>query len=418
MKDKIKNIIIKILTWEAKALLARHKPRVVAITGSVGKTGTKDAVAAALGAEYSVRKSPKSFNSEFGLPLTVLGLPNAWGNLLLWAKTIIIGFWRAFFGKEYEEILVLEVGADHPGDIAKVAQWLKADVVVITAVPEVPVHREYYSDSGAVLREKSQLVNALIDDGLLITGDDERVVTIDNGDGKVLRVTYDLAEVLYKDAVPVGMEFNIGESKVRALGVLGSHQAYAAAFALAVAAEFGVDKKEAISALENMERTPGRMRLLSGKGSTVIIDDSYNSSPLALKAALEALSRLNIDGKKVAILGDMKELGDVSDREHRRAGAQVAHVANELYTIGEQAKLLAASAIEEGLPDGSVHMYSEGQASKIGKAVAQELVAGDVVLVKGSQGGIRLEKAVKELIQDSNKAGRLLVRQDAQWLRR
>ncbi len=418
MKVYIKKIIIKLLTWEARVVLARHKPMVVAITGSLGKTGTKDAVAAALSAKYSVRKSQKSFNSEFGIPLTILGLPNAWSSPLKWLVNLVEGFWISLFGREYEEVLVLEIGADKPGDISSVAKWLKAQIVIITAVPEVPVHREFYKDSGAVLAEKASLVQALVEGGLLLTGDDERVSGIINKIGEARRVKYDNVDIIYNNGKPIGTEFTVGAQRVQRVGVLGEHQGYAIAFALAVAEHLDIDVEKVVGSLESAELTPGRMRVLNGINNSTIIDDSYNSSPTALRAALKALNSLKIEGKKVAILGDMKELGDASDREHRKAGAQIASVVDELYTIGTQARLIASEAVKRGLQEEVVHSYKEGEASTIGSRLAQTIVSGDVVLVKGSQGGIRLEQAVKELLQDKSKARELLVRQDKEWLMR
>ncbi len=422
MKEKLKQIIINILTWEARTVLRRHKPKVVAITGSLGKTGTKDAVAAALGAKYTVRKSPKSFNSEFGLPLTILGLPNAWNNPVKWIANILRGFGIALFGRRYEEVLVLEVGADKPGDIASVASWLKAEIVIITAIPEVPVHVEFYPTVEAVLQEKAQLIKVLKEGGVLITGTDEFVSTLENPIGETLRATYDTAEVMYESGAPAGMHFALGEYSLNMSDVLGEHQGLAPAFALATADKMGVDIPDALQALESMQVTPGRMRLLAGKNGSTIIDDSYNSSPTALKAALEALGELEVQkdskAKKIAILGDMRELGEHSAAEHRRAGFQAAHIVDELYTIGEDAEKLAEAAISEGLSESAVHIYDTDKATDIGKELASKLNQGDVVLVKSSQGQLRLERAVKELMQESSKASELLVRQEPEWLRR
>ncbi len=413
MKELIKKAIIQILTWEARVILWRHKPKVVAITGVVGKTGTKDAVAQALSAKYSVRKSQKSFNSEFGIPLTILGLENGWNNPILWIKNILLGFMQIFIGG-YEEVLVLEVGADKPGDIAKVANWLNSDIVIITAIPQVPVHIEFYPDSEAVLREKSALVKSLKKDGLLITGDDERVSTISHNN-RVTRVSLPNSEVMYEDGLPVGIGFNIDNNKVYIPHMLGDHQGYAIAFALLVAKEFDVNISDAIDKLSAIERTPGRMSLLQGKRGSLIIDDSYNSSPIALSAALKTLGSLDIKGNKITILGDMNELGNLSDREHRRAGVQSAHIVDQLYTLGTKSKILAQAAIEEGLSVDVVESYDYDQFKELAKRVLDNINRGDVILVKGSQGGVRLERVVKELMQESDKADKLLVRQERQW---
>ncbi len=417
MKHKLKSIIINILTWQAKQVLSRHKPKVVAITGSLGKTGTKDAVAAALSAKYTVRKSPKTFNTEFGVPLTILGLPNGWYNPLRWFITIIHGFFIALFGKNYEEVLVLEVGADKPGDIASLAKWIKADVVVITAVPEVPVHVEFYPTAEAVLKEKSELIKALKRGGLLITGNDAFVGTLEGSNREVVRVDYNKAEVTYSEDAPDGMYFTIGDHHINMHGVLGYHQGLAPAFALAVAKELSVNIDDAIQALESMERTPGRMRILSSKQGATIIDDSYNSSPLALASALETLGSLEVSGRKIAVLSDMLELGEYSDSEHRRAGVRAAQVVDELYVSGNQVDILVESAIESGLPERAIHVYDKSVMPNVAPDILKTLQVGDVVLIKGSQ-SCRLEKITKCLMLEEDNAVELLVRQDKDWLRK
>ncbi len=418
MKERLKSIIISILTWQSKVVLDKHSPKIIAITGSLGKTGTKDLVAAAISTKYTVRKSPKSFNSEFGIPLTILGLDNGWNNPIIWIKNIILGFYIVFFKRDYEEVLVLEVGADKPGDIEQVASWLNADIVIITIVPEVPVHVEFYPTAQAVLVEKSNLIKSIKDGGLLITGTDELVSTLENPNGRKSIARYDSAEIMYNDGLPVGMEFVINNKTVRFDGVLGEHMGLAITFAIMVANELGVDKYEAIKAIEDMHRTPGRMRILSGKNGSVIIDDSYNSSPTALKSALEMLGKLETNGKKIAVIGDMKELGEHSDKEHRRAGLQTAHIVDELYTIGTQSKKLAQSAINEGLRDDNVHIYNTDKAVDVGIELKSRLGSGDIVLIKGSQGKLRLERVVREIMHNDSEAKDLLVRQEDQWLKR
>ncbi len=132
MKSFFKKIVSGILVWEAKMVLRRYKPRIVAITGSVGKTSTKDAIVHILKTRFRVRGSAKSFNSEIGLPLTILGLENAWTNPFRWLLTLCEGLSLLFVPHNYPELLVLEVGADRPNDIACVSKWLLPDVAVIT----------------------------------------------------------------------------------------------------------------------------------------------------------------------------------------------------------------------------------------------------------------------------------------------
>jgi UDP-N-acetylmuramoyl-tripeptide--D-alanyl-D-alanine ligase len=172
MKDLIKKIIITILTWEAKAVLLKHKPFVIGVTGNLGKTSTKDAVYAVMKDHFHVRRSEKSMNSEFGVPLTVLGEKSAWNNPLKWLMVIVRGFFVPF-AKEYPTHLVLEVGADRPGDIKSIASWLKPNIVIVTQFGQVPVHIEFFKDREEVIAEKGYLVEALPFDGLFIYNSDD-----------------------------------------------------------------------------------------------------------------------------------------------------------------------------------------------------------------------------------------------------
>src|SRR3989338_1816365 len=161
MKNLFKKLIVFIITLQARAVLRKYKPMIVAVTGSVGKTSTKDAIYAVLSKSARVRKSEKSFNSEIGLPLTILGAPNAWSNPFRWLANIVDGLFLIWFDAPYPEWLVLEVGADRPGDIRSLAGWLPVDIAVITRLPEVPVHVEFFDSPEAVVEEKASLIDAI-----------------------------------------------------------------------------------------------------------------------------------------------------------------------------------------------------------------------------------------------------------------
>src|SRR3989344_1948504 len=172
MKPTFKKIIILILQWEAKIILKKYKPKVIAITGSVGKTTTKDALYAVLSKFYYVRKSEKSHNSQMGLLLTVLGCPNGWNDPVIWFENILKGLKLIFMKGSYPEFLVLEVGASKSGDIVKISKWLKTDIVILTAIGLVPAHIEFFGSYEKVLEEKAELVKSLKDGGLLFLNND------------------------------------------------------------------------------------------------------------------------------------------------------------------------------------------------------------------------------------------------------
>jgi UDP-N-acetylmuramoyl-tripeptide--D-alanyl-D-alanine ligase len=194
MKNIFKKIITKILQIECKLVLHKYNPRIVAITGSVGKTSTKDAVYAVLSKVAYVRRSEKSYNSEIGLPLTILGLSNAWNNPFKWFVNILKGFWLFLWPHRYPKWLVLEVGVGHPGDMRKTASFLKTDAVIITAIGETPAHIEFFNSRKHLIEEKSQLISTLKKSGVLILNhDDEDVIAMKSKTRNII-VTYGFGE--------------------------------------------------------------------------------------------------------------------------------------------------------------------------------------------------------------------------------
>lgn len=426
--QSIKKIIVQILTWEARALLSRTKPKIIAVTGSVGKTTTKDAIFAALSPHLHVRKSDKSFNSDVGVPLAILGLENGWNDPLKWFLNIIQGFSLIFFHDDYPKWLVLEVGADRPGDIKKIARWLRPDIAVITAVPEVPVHVEFFDSPQAVLKEKRQLAEHLKAGGkLLINGDDPRLSDL-KSDFRGLTLTYGMEEdndfsasheeIAYGDNGPSGTRFRVnhGGSSVPVViqESLGAPRIYAALAALACAKALGID---IVSASESLSRWPaplGRMHLLQGVRGSTVIDDTYNSSPAAALAALDTLKSIHAKGRKIAVLGDMLELGKYANDAHKHVGERAAQCADMLITVGFRARLMAEAALDAGMEDEQVRSYEQGEAERAGLELEREIKEGDIILVKGSQ-SIRMERAVACLMAQPEKATELLVRQEEEW---
>ena len=203
----LKKLLVNILTWESRLILRKYRPFIIAVTGSVGKTSTKDAIYDVLRSPGTcradgsgichVRKSDKSLNSDIGLPLTVVGVPNAWYSISGWAGNILTGLGLIVGRSEYPDCLVLEVGADHPGDISRVAAWLKPDIAVITRVSRTPVHVEFFSSPEEVFEEKVSLAEAVKSGGTVVTfADDDRTALLgDRLAGKSLNiVTFGLAQ--------------------------------------------------------------------------------------------------------------------------------------------------------------------------------------------------------------------------------
>ena len=422
-------------------VLRKYKPKVVAVTGSVGKTSTKDAIYSALAPEYRTRKSEKSFNSEVGLPLTILGLQNAWSNPFRWLLNLLDGLFLILFPVRYPEWLVLEAGADRPGDIRSLAKWLSVDIAVITRLPEVPVHVEFFESPEDVVREKASLINALKEGGaLLLYADDERTRNL----AKRLPVSHQAKTITFgfsehadvrgsnfevvgesgREHLPIGMKGKISyrgvSAPVEVVGSLGAHSFVPALAAAAVSAALGKNLEQAAEALRLYAPPPGRMRLLRGLKESTLIDDTYNSSPAAVEAALDTLrhvqpSKSDLRGRRIAVLGDMLELGRHSVEEHRKAGAHAAKCADLLVTVGFRAHDTAQGALDQGMQESNILQYEDSNAA--GKELKNLVGEGDIILLKGSQ-SVRMERAVEELLHDPEDARRLLVRQEREWKRR
>ena len=431
MQRSIRALVVAILTWEARMTLARHAPKVIAVTGSVGKTTTKDAIHAALAASLDARKSEKSLNSELGVPLTILGLESAWNSPFGWLSNIVKGFARAVYSTRYPAWLVVEVGADRPGDISAIARWIKPDIAVITGVPDMPVHVEYFASAEDVFREKRVLADNLKPGGkLILNGDDGRMKRL-HGEFRGAAVRYGLEDgnefsarevtSLFENGRPVGMRFRMEHSgssvPVEIFGTLGLPRVYAALAALAAADSAGVDAVSAAAALCLWKPPPGRVRILDGLKSSLIIDDSYNSSPAAALAALDILEEVGQGKRRIAVLGDMLELGRHAKEAHRVVGERARRACDLLVTVGIRARTIAEAAIDAGMKESTVRQYELGESRRAGKELEAELSADTVVLVKGSQ-GIRMERAVKEIMAHPERAAEFLVRQEEEWQNR
>lgn len=435
MRQFFKTIIVRILTWEAATLLRKQKPFIIAVTGSVGKTGAKDAIYHVLKDEVSARKSEKSFNSELGVPLTVLGLANAWRNPFFWVQNIVKGFLRAYSSTPYPKLLVLEIGADHPGDIAQITKWMHPDIAVVTRLPDRPVHVEYFDSPEAVKKEKGELVRAINTGGMFIANGDDPAVLALNPLTPVRMLTYGtvpgvavrgshpkIDEKTEGDRrEPIGMLFHVTYQDetvpVRLPGVLGIQPCMAALAAIATGAAYGASLSCMAEALTTFTPAPGRMRIIPGKNGSIIIDDSYNSSPIAAEAALDTLKTIQ-GNHKIALLGDMLELGQYAQEEHWRIGRIAGSFVDELVTVGKRAGWIAEAAKTAGLPEGRIHIFNDS--NEAGEWAAAHVGPGDIVLAKGSQGSgenmIRMERAVKRIMAHPEDASELLVRQEKEWL--
>ena len=429
MKNIAKKIVIKILTLEAKLVLKKYKPKIVAVTGSVGKTSTKDAVYTALHPFFFVRKSAKSFNNELGIPLTILGLPNAWNDHKEWLQNMFAGFMLVIGKTKYPEWLVLEIGADHPGEIKDVMKWVHPDVSVITRIGDVPVHVEFYKSINELILEKSYLARGLNPDGtLVINSDDEDVVkfkeftsakalTFGINDKSGVKASF--IKPLYEEGKVKGISFKVdvdGSSiPVSLKGVYGNQFVYPVLAAFGVVSTLELNPLKAVDAFSEYEYPRGRMNIIEGVNGSTILDDTYNASPVAMEEGFRATDGLECSGRKIAIVGDMLELGKFSQDEHYRLGEMASYIFDIVALVGIRAGEMKAALLSKGFKEENIYIFNDSV--EAGEAMKEKISEFDLVYVKGSQ-GMRMERVVERIMADPKQKDKLLVRMEKEWVTR
>jgi len=358
----------------ARAWRARFNTRLIAITGSVGKTSTKELTAAVLSRRYRTLKSEGNQNNEIGVPLTLMNLRSS------------------------HERAVIEMGMYAQGEIDLLCDIARPSVGVLTMIG--PVHLERLGSMEAIVAAKRELVTALPDDGVAILNmDDPRVMEM-AGHTRARVFTYGLdpGADLWADRIDSmgldGIRFTLhhdGENLNLRVPLIGRHSVHTALRAAAVGLVEGLPWEEIIAGMGAMS-SQLRLVVIPGPHDSLLIDDTYNSSPDSALAALNLLDDLN--GRHVAVLGDMLELGDAELQAHRVVGRRAADVADTLITVGRRARIIAYEAMNVGLAEDRVHMVDDAPAAV---PVLEELIQpGDVILIKGSL-GMRMDRIVTAL---------------------
>lgn len=414
-------------------MLARYKPKIIGVTGSVGKTSTKDAIYCVLSTEFKVRKSEKSYNNEIGLPSAILGISSGGKNIFRW----LFRFFKILselIRTDYPDILILEMGVDKPKDMDYLLKIVRPDIAVFTSVGEIPSHIENFLNRESLLKEKAKLALAVPKQGFVVYDSDSPGWSLFLGKIKAKTMTYGLLggpdikihqpEVrfaLSQDGAekPIGIAFKIEHKghtvPFRVDNMFADSGAYATGAACAVGVILGMNLIEISSALAGYTLPRGRMNLLEGIKGTLILDDTYNSSPSSLRSALDALQSLPAK-RKIAVLGDMLELGVYSEEAHREAGRQAAKICEAICVVGARMDFARDELSARGFKENE-NIFSFENSESAGLALKNIIKDGDLILVKGSQ-GMRMEKAVKEIMAHPGKAKELLVRQEKEWQRR
>jgi UDP-N-acetylmuramoyl-tripeptide--D-alanyl-D-alanine ligase len=343
----------------------------IAVTGSAGKTTTKEAIAHVLGARFRVLKSEGNFNNHFGLPLMLLKLQ-----------------------PEYD-VAVIEMGMSHAGEIRALAKIAQPEVGVVTNV--AAVHLEFFDSLAGIARAKYELVESLPTNGTAVLNADDEYVSQFGRDfkGRVLLYgTHVTASVRAENITPKGAqgtEFDvvIGETREHAtLPLVGEHNILNALAAVAVGVERGLRLVEAVAALASLSPADKRGQVLQ-VGNITVINDCYNSNPKALEAMVDALAAMPAK-RRVVVAGEMLELGPAGEEMHRRAGEHIAaKKIDVLIGVRGLARPLVDAAKQAG-----VQATFVASAEEAGEWLAHETREGDVVLLKASR-GVKLEKALE-----------------------
>jgi len=430
-------IIERSLAILARRVVRAYKPKIIGITGSVGKTSVRNAVKIAIGESRNVRVAKENYNNEFGLPLTILGEDSQGKSLFGWIGVMWRGFLLGFgMAKGYPEWLVLEYGADKKGDILHLTSIARPFIAVVTAVGLS--HAEFFGTIDDVKEEKGVLVRAVGESGVVVlNADDDATYGMRHmANGGV--VTYgfrDRADISAKnidlktrhdgdiapDEIVSRLKFDLDAGNdvgnIELVNVLGDAHVLSVLAGASVALQVGLSVETICKNLRAYTPMPGRMRLIGGIKHSLIFDDTYNaSSPRAVHFALDVLGSFSMvgDTSRIAVLGDMLELGRYSEAKHIEIGKHVASLPIDLLVcVGQGARDIARGALSSGMDQGRVFTYANSEDA--GRFVQDRMHKGDVILVKGSQ-GVRMEKVVKEIMAEPLLAPELIVRQNETWL--
>lgn len=378
---EVENPLQALQELAAQYLAAKELP-VVAVTGSNGKTTTKDLIAAVLSSQFSVHKTYENYNNEIGVPLTILGL------------------------QEQHQVLVVEMGMRGEGQIEALTNIAPPDIAVITNIH--PVHLELLGSIQNISAAKSEILTGLKPEGIaVLNGDDQLVRSVGkkarrkvfygfepNNDLRASRLEYDNYGRMQFDC---HWQHQIYAAVIN---IPGKHNVSNSLAALAVGMQFGVSLSDGIASLRNSKLSKMRLEIISGVNEITIVNDAYNASPASMRAALDIVKELETKGKKIVILGDMLELGDLSERSHQSIGGYAAAVSDMIIAVGNYAHHYQQGAKKAGFPNNSIKIYSSVEL--LIEDIHRYIKKQDLVLVKASR-ALQLERVVEAVREAGEK---------------
>lgn len=360
-----------------KYYLQKINPKVVAITGSNGKTTTKDMIAAVLSTQFNVAKTRDNFNNHIGVPMTVLSMePNT-------------------------EILVVEIGMDHFGELDHLVHLVDPDVAVITMIGEA--HIEFFKTRDRIADAKMEITHALKEDGVLVYNGDEPLLieraekldfeTKTFGTGANVDLQ---AQNIVSDAEKTSFRVKQWPELNFTIPMIGAYNVKNALAALCVGSEFQIDPRSMVKALEHFDLTKNRTEWVKASNGADVLSDVYNSNPTACAEVLTAFQNAETTGRRYAVLGDMLELGEQGPKMHAGLADKIdPKKVDEVFLCGPLMKNLA-EALTDKFDQGKIHHYETSEKEQLVSDLKERLRSEDMVMLKGSH-GIHLEDVLAEL---------------------
>jgi len=426
-------ILERMLKFMAKKVIKKYRPKIIGITGSVGKTSTKEAIYCVLEHKFILKRSEKNYNNEIGLPLAVIGSEAAGKSIFGWVEVFSRWLKVMFFLEDYPEVVVLEMGADRPGDIAYLTSIAKPNIAVLTDVSSS--HLEFFKNIESVSKEKSNLIKNLNKDGLAVLNiDNEHIKKFKDRtenskkDSNLKILGYGFSEAADVRATEVFTNYDGMSNEVKGItfkleyqgttipvrlnNIIAEHNIYSALAAVAVGVELGLNLVEIGQSLENFALPKSRMALISGIKNSMIIDDTYNASPISTVSALSIFGKVAAK-RKIAVLGDMLELGPDTEPGHKRIAQEFIKIGGDIFIgVGRRMESAIAELASHNMERERIYHFQNP--TDAGRMLQEIMKEGDLILIKGSQ-GMRMEKIVEEVMAHPEEAERLLCRQDESW---
>lgn len=371
-------------TWNRQ----RHATKVVGITGSFGKTTTREMIHAALQYEIPSHRSPRNFNNHFGVPLTLLGLT------------------------AHHKAGIVELGASVHGEVRRLSEIASPQIGIITGIGQA--HRATFGDASEVAKAKGELAESLPADGLLLLCEDDAhsasIASRSSARVALIGTTNEChvqAEAIHLEGERLCVRIDGTEFRIRAAG---RHFARSVLLAVATAREFGLTDQQIATGLANFQAPVGRCSVET-IGSWTVIDDSYNASPEAFTAACGLLGGWATEARRILVCGDMLELGAAASACHQDAGLSIARSGiDRVFALGDFSRDVVGSALDSGLNPNCGEAFGKNEMPSLLQRLQQTLRAGDVLLIKGSR-GMRMERVIEWLRSEALAADQIVVPQ-------